>query len=55
MVEYTISTCVDGNVLKVFWSYCSEVGIWNRERQSVGLRNIMLYSFDLVGFIGNYL
>ncbi len=33
MVEYTISTCVDGNVLKVFWSYCSEVGIWNRERE----------------------
>ncbi len=26
MVEYTISTLVDGDVLKVFWSYCSEVG-----------------------------
>ncbi len=26
MVEYTISTHVDGDVLKVFWSYCSEVG-----------------------------
>ncbi len=26
MVEYTISTRVDGDVLKVFWSYCSEVG-----------------------------
>ncbi len=26
MVEYTISTRVDGYVLKVFWSYCSEVG-----------------------------
>ncbi len=23
---YTISTRVDGDVLKVFWSYCSEVG-----------------------------
>ncbi len=26
MVECTISTRVDGDVLKVFWSYCSEVG-----------------------------
>ncbi len=26
MVEYTISTRVDGDLLKVFWSYCSEVG-----------------------------
>ncbi len=26
VVEYTISTRVDGDVLKVFWSYCSEVG-----------------------------
>ncbi len=26
MVERTISTRVDGDVLKVFWSYCSEVG-----------------------------
>ncbi len=26
MVQYTISTRVDGDVLKVFWSYCSEVG-----------------------------
>ncbi len=26
MVEYTVSTRVDGDVLKVFWSYCSEVG-----------------------------
>ncbi len=26
MVEYTISTRVDGDVLKLFWSYCSEVG-----------------------------
>ncbi len=26
MVEYTIFTCVDGDVLKVFWGYCSEVG-----------------------------
>ncbi len=26
MVEYTISTRVDGDVLKVCWSYCSEVG-----------------------------
>ncbi len=26
MVEYTISTRVDGDVLEVFWSYCSEVG-----------------------------
>ncbi len=26
MVEYTISTRVDVDVLKVFWSYCSEVG-----------------------------
>ncbi len=25
MVEYTISTPVDGDVLKVFWSYYSEV------------------------------
>ncbi len=25
MVECTISTRVDGDVLKVFWSYCSEV------------------------------
>ncbi len=24
--QYTISTPVDGDVLKVFWSYCSEVG-----------------------------
>ncbi len=26
MVECTISTRVDGDVLKLFWSYCSEVG-----------------------------
>ncbi len=26
MVECTISTRVDVDVLKVFWSYCSEVG-----------------------------
>ncbi len=26
IVQYTISTRVDGDVLKVFWSYCSEVG-----------------------------
>ncbi len=26
VVQYTISTRVDGDVLKVFWSYCSEVG-----------------------------
>ncbi len=26
VVECTISTRVDGDVLKVFWSYCSEVG-----------------------------
>ncbi len=26
MVECTISTRVDGDVLDVFWSYCSEVG-----------------------------
>ncbi len=26
MVQYTITTRVDGDVLKVFWSYCSEVG-----------------------------
>ncbi len=26
MVQCTIYTHVDGNVLKVFWSYCSEVG-----------------------------
>ncbi len=26
MVQYTISTRVYGDVLKVFWSYCSEVG-----------------------------
>ncbi len=26
MVEYMISTLVDGDVLNVFWSYCSEVG-----------------------------
>ncbi len=26
VVEYTISTRVDGDVLKLFWSYCSEVG-----------------------------
>ncbi len=25
MVQYTITTCVDGDVLEVFWSYCSEV------------------------------
>ncbi len=25
VVQYTITTCVDGDVLKVFWSYCSEV------------------------------
>ncbi len=37
VVEYTISTRVDGDVLKVFWSYCSEVGfikvwVWNHCR-----------------------
>ncbi len=26
VVQYTISTRVDGDVLEVFWSYCSEVG-----------------------------
>ncbi len=26
VVQYTITTCVEGDVLKVFWSYCSEVG-----------------------------
>ncbi len=26
VVQYTITTRVDGDVLKVFWSYCSEVG-----------------------------
>ncbi len=25
VVQYTITTCVDGDVLEVFWSYCSEV------------------------------
>ncbi len=25
MVEYTISMCVDGDMLKVFWSYCLEL------------------------------
>ncbi len=29
MVECTISTRVDGDVLKVFWSYCFEVGFIN--------------------------
>ncbi len=29
MVKYTITTRVDGDVLKVFWSYCSEVGFVN--------------------------
>ncbi len=27
MVECTISTCVDGDVLKVFWSYCSKLAL----------------------------
>ncbi len=27
MVECTISTRVDGDVLKVFWSYCSELAL----------------------------
>ncbi len=26
MVKYTITMRVDGDVLEVFWSYCSEVG-----------------------------
>ncbi len=26
VVQYTITTHVDGDVLEVFWSYCSEVG-----------------------------
>ncbi len=26
MVQNTITTLVDGDVLEVFWSYCSEVG-----------------------------
>ncbi len=26
VVQYTITTRVDGDVLKVFWSYCSEIG-----------------------------
>ncbi len=29
VVQYTITTRVDGDVLKVFWSYCSEVGFVN--------------------------
>ncbi len=29
LVQYTITTRVDGDVLEVFWSYCSEVGFIN--------------------------
>ncbi len=34
VIEYTISTCVDGDVLKVFWSYRSEIGFIKAPRNN---------------------
>ncbi len=45
MVECTISTRVDGDVLEVFWSYCSEVGFIKVHRNNK--RRIWVRSFLL--------
>ncbi len=45
VVQYTISTRVDGDVLEVFWSYCSEVGFIKVHRNNK--RRIWVHSFLL--------
>ncbi len=45
VVQYTISMRVDGDVLKVFWSYCSEVGLIKVPRNNK--RRIWVRSFLL--------
>ncbi len=45
VVEYTISTRVDGDVLKVFWSYCSEVGfieVPNNNKSCIWVHSFLL-------------
>ncbi len=34
VVQYTITTHVDGDVLEVFWSYCTEVGFFKVRRNN---------------------
>ncbi len=43
VVQYTITTRVDGDVLEVFWSYCSEVGFVKVPRDNK--RRIWVHSF----------
>ncbi len=45
VVQYTISTLADGDVLKVFWSYCSEVDFIKVPRNNK--RRIWVHGFLL--------
>ncbi len=45
MVECAINTCVDGDVLEVFRSYCSEVGFITVPRNNK--RHILVHGFLL--------
>ncbi len=42
VVQYTITTCVDGDLLKVFWSYCSEVGFIKVPRMYGGKQALLI-------------
>ncbi len=45
VVQYTISTRVDGDMLKVFWSYCSEVGfikVPHNNKRRIWVRGFLL-------------
>ncbi len=48
VVQYTITTRVDGDVLKVFWSYCSEVGfvkVPRNNKRCIWVRGFLLTYF----------
>ncbi len=45
LVQYTITLRVDGDVLEVFWSYCSEVGfikVPRSNKRCIWLRGFLL-------------
>ncbi len=46
VIQYTITTHVDGDVLEVFWSYCSEVGFVKVPRNNK--RRIRVRGFLLI-------
>ncbi len=53
VVEYTISMRVDGDVLKVFWSYCSEVGfikVSRNNKRLIWVRGFLL-TYILIQFL----